>query len=184
MEGKEIQYNEEQKTGNEWFKMNSLDEIINGSRDAREVKRALSVKMVENGWSPATVSELLNVSEPYISKWKGKYETLGAAGLRLGYVGSEGYLTDEQRAAVVAWIGEHETLTVEEVRDYVEATYEVVYQSKQSYYDLLSAGGMSYHQSEKQNPKHDEAQVQARREEIKKNWRRDGRPSNAARSSS
>ncbi len=59
-------------------------------------------------------------------------------------------------------------LSVEEVRDHVEATYGIVYQSKQSYYDLLRAGGMSYHQSEKENPKRDEAQVQTRREEIKK----------------
>jgi hypothetical protein len=29
--------------------MNSLDEIINGSKDVREVKGALSVKMVEQG---------------------------------------------------------------------------------------------------------------------------------------
>jgi putative transposase len=51
----------------------------------------------------------------------------------------------------------------------------VVYQSKQSYYELLEAGGMSDHRSEKGNPKRDEAQVLERREEIKKNWRRDGR---------
>ena len=164
--------------------MNSLDEIINGSADVREVKRGLSVKMVESGWSPAAVSELLNVSEPYISKWKGRYEAEGAAGLRVGYQGSEGYLTEAQREAVVRWIGGQETLSVEELRDYLETTFGVVYQSKQSYYDLLSAGGMSYHKSEKQNPKHDEAQVQTRREELKKNWRHDGRPSNAEISSS
>ena len=44
----------------------------------------------------------------------------------------------------------------------------MVYRSKQSYYDLLDAGGMSYHRSEKDNPKRDETQVLARREEIKK----------------
>ena len=60
------------------------------------------------------------------------------------------------------------------MRDYVEERYGVVYQSKQSYYDLLEVGGMSYHRSEKVNPKRDEAQVLARREEIKKNWRRGG----------
>jgi putative transposase len=140
--------------------------------------------MVDSGWSPATVSELLNVSLPYISKWKVKYEAEGAAGLLLGYQGSEGYLTDAQREAVVTWIGGQETLGVEELRDYVETTCGVVYQSKQSYYDLLSVGGMSYHKSEKQNPKHDEAQVQTRREELKKNWRHDGTPSNAGRLSS
>jgi transposase len=164
--------------------MTSLDEIINGSGDVREVKRALSVKMVESGWSPVAVSELLNVSLPYISKWKVKYEAQGAAGLLLGYQGSEGYLTEAQREAVVSWIAGQETLSVEGLRDYVEATYGVVYQSKQSYYDLLGAGGMSYHKSEKQNPKHDEEQVQTRREELKKNWRHGGMPSNAGRLSS
>src|SRR5260221_10023826 len=136
--------------------MNSLDEIINGAEDVREVKRALSVKMVESGMSPVTVSELLNVSLQYISKWKVKYEAEGASGLGLGYQGRDGYLTEAQREAVVAWIGGQETLSVEAVRDHVEATYGVVYQSKQSYYDLLSAGGMSYHKSANKNTKPDE----------------------------
>jgi hypothetical protein len=46
-----------------------------------------------------------------------------------------------------------------------------VYHSKQSSYEFLEAGGMSYHRSEKSNPKREEAQVLRRREEIKKNWR-------------
>jgi hypothetical protein len=50
----------------------------------------------------------------------------------------------------------------------VEAEHGIVYQSKQSDYDLLDAAGMSYHKSEKRNPNHDEQQVQERREEIKK----------------
>lgn len=147
--------------------MNSLDEIINESKDVREVKRALSVKMVEAGLPPAKVSVLLNVSLPYVSKWKGIYEAEGASGLLLGYHGGTSYLGDTQREAVIEWIKGHETLSVEALRDYLEDTYGVVYQSKQSYYALLAAGGMSYHQSEKVNPKRDEAQVQARREAIK-----------------
>lgn len=156
--------------------MTSLDEIINGSKDVREVKRALSVKMVEQGLPPAKVSALLNVSLPFVSKWKGIYEAEGAVGLLLGYQGGTSYLSDVQRAAVVDWIKGYDTLSVEALRDYLEATYGVAYQSKQSYYDLLEAGGMSYHQSEKVNPKRDEAQVQARREEIKKRWHRIGTP--------
>ena len=42
--------------------MNSLDEIIDTSSDVREVKRALSVKMVMQGMSVSAVSEVLNVS--------------------------------------------------------------------------------------------------------------------------
>jgi transposase len=65
-------------------------------------------------------------------------------------------------------LGAQETVTVEEVRDHIEARYGIVYQSKQSYYELLEAGGLSYHRTEKGNPKHNERQVLERREEIKK----------------
>ena len=160
--------------------MQSLDEIISESSDVREVKRALSVKLLQNGLSATVVSEVLKVSVQYVSKWKVKYEAEGASGLAVGYVGSESYLSEQERNATIAWIKGQKTLSVEQVRDYVEAEYEVVYESKQSYYDLLAAGGMSYHQSEKQNPKRDEEQVQERREEIKKNWRPIAKPSSAA----
>jgi DDE superfamily endonuclease len=44
----------------------------------------------------------------------------------------------------------------------------VVYQSQQSYYELMHAAGLSYHKSEKVNPKRDETLVQERREALKK----------------
>ena len=157
--------------------MTSVDEIITESRDAREVKRALSVKMGMTGITPTVISQVLNVSLQYVSKWKVIYETEGAEGLGLGYQGGQSYLSIQEREAVITWINRHETLSVEALRDHLDTEYEVVYQSKQSYYDLLEAGGMSYHKSEKANPKRDEAQVQARRDEIKKNWRRIGTPS-------
>ena len=80
--------------------MPSLDEIINTSSDVREVKRALSIKMLQNGLTALAVSELLNVSVQWVSKWKVKYEAEGTDGLALGYVGSAGYLTDQERNAV------------------------------------------------------------------------------------
>lgn len=45
-------------------------------------------------------------------------------------------------------------------------TYQVVYKSKQSYYDLLKEGGLSWKKTEKVNPKRDEAVVEKKREEI------------------
>jgi transposase len=150
--------------------MRSLDEIINESRDAREVKRALCVKMALNEMPTSQVCEMLNVSPQYVSKWRGTYQAEGAASLLLAHRGSESYLKPEARSQITDWIKEHETISVEAVRDYIEEKYGVVYQSKQSYYDLLELGGMSYHKSEKRNPKRDEAQVLARREEIKKKW--------------
>jgi transposase len=155
--------------------MQDIDEIINEAKDAREVKRAVSVKMSAQGFSPEQICQVLNVSLQYVSKWKGLYEASGGAVLRLGYGGSESYLGEAERHAIVEWVGAQETVSVEAVRGYIEEHYGVVYRSKQSYYELLEAGGLSYHRSEKHNPQRDEAQILERREEIKKNWHRDGR---------
>ncbi len=147
--------------------MDSLAQMIEETKDARELKRALSVKMTLAGMATAEIGELLH-------KWRGRYERAGVEALRVGYRGSQSYLSAEQRQALEDWLGAQETVTVEEVRDHIEAHYGIVYQSKQSYYDLLDAGGLSYHRTEKGNPKRNEAQVLARREEIKKNWHRAG----------
>ena len=150
--------------------METLDDIINNATDPREVKRALAVKMLHNGLSPQTIVTLLNVSEQYVSKWKIKYAQEGATGLRLAYKGSKSYLTPSQHQQVVAWIESHDSLTIEAVRDYIEAHFGVIYRSKQSYYDLLVEGNMSYHRTTSTNPKHDEVKVLEKREEIKKKW--------------
>jgi putative transposase len=115
--------------------MHDLDEIINEANDAREVKRAVSVKMSAQGFSPAQISHVLNVSSQYVSKWKRLYETGGGTALRLGYRGSEGYLLDAQRQAIRQWIAAQEMVSVEALRDYIEEQYGVVYRSKQSYYE-------------------------------------------------
>lgn len=151
--------------------METLDEMINDSGDPRELKRALSVKMGQEGYKPQQISRVLNVSEQYVSKWKRVYETEGVSGLGLGYEGKKPYLATEQRTEVVNWLKEQSSLRLEELRDYLEEQYGVVYQSKQSYYDLMSEGGLSYHRSEAVNPKRDEAQVLQKRTELKKNWK-------------
>ena len=53
--------------------------------------------------------------------------------------------------------------------------YLVIFKSKQSYYDLLSLGGLSWHKTQKSNPKKDEVLVLEKREEIKKNWIQKGK---------
>lgn len=114
--------------------MVSIDSIINESTDVRAVKRALGIKMLEQGLSPVSISEVLNVSVQWVSKWKRRYEAEGAEGLLVGYQGSAGYLTEEAKEAIVKWIAGQPSLSVEAVRDYVENAYGVVYQSKESYY--------------------------------------------------
>jgi transposase len=145
-----------------------LDEIINESRDARKVKRALCVKMALGALPVAQICEWLNVSAPFVSKWRGLYEAQGAAALAVGYSGSQGYLSEAQKGEVINWIQAQPVVTVVAVRDYLQEQHEVVYQSPQSYYELLHAAGLSYHKSEKVNPQRDETLVQERRQAIKK----------------
>ncbi len=148
--------------------MLDLDEMIRSSREALEVKRALSVKLFLGSMPVVEICELLRVSQPFVSKWHGIYASQGIEGLELGYEGGASYLSEEQRTEVLAWIGSQESLEVAGVRDYLEERHGIVYQSRQSYYELMRAAGLSYHKSEKRNPKRDEELVQERREEIKK----------------
>jgi hypothetical protein len=49
-----------------------IDEIINEAREAREGKRAVSVKMGQQGFRPAQICQVRNVSLQDVSKWKGQ----------------------------------------------------------------------------------------------------------------
>jgi transposase len=151
--------------------METLDDLINDATDPRETKRAIAVKMLHTGLSPQNIAQVLNVSEQYVSKWKVRYEKEGAAGLRLGYHGKAPFLSQTQRLAVVEWIKTHTTLTIEMLRDYLESQYGVIYESKQSYYELLAAGGLSYHRTTLANAAYDAQLVLEKRAAIKKKWR-------------
>ena len=91
------------------------------------------------------------------------------------YRGRESSRSGEHRQEIEDGLGGQETIPLEEGRDEIEARYDSVYRSKQSYYDFLAAGGLSSHGTEKGNPKRNEEQILERREEIKKTWHRGGK---------
>jgi len=155
--------------------MDRLVQLIEETNDVRELKRALSVKLGEEGMTTEAIGAVLQVTARAVRKWRQRYEQEGVDGLHVRYRGSESYLSVAQRREIEDWLGAQETITVEEVRDEIEARYGIVYQSKQSYYELLDASGLSSHRTEKGNPNRNEAQVLERREEIKKNWHRGGK---------
>jgi len=146
--------------------MSSLEDIIDSPANL-EVKRALAVKMIISDFKTEDICALLNVSDSFVSKWKIRYENQGAEALKISYKGGTGFLTEEQRYEIIFYLRQQPHYSVEQLRDYIEGHYGVVYQSKQSYYDLLTAGGLSWHQTQAMNPKRNEAQVLQKREEIK-----------------
>ena len=147
--------------------MSSLEDIIDLPANL-EMKRALAVKMILFDFKTEDICALLNVSDSFVSKWKIRYENEGASALKLNYKGGKGFLTADQHDEIIFHLRSQPHYSVEELRDYIEYHYGVVYQSKQSYYDLLTAGGLSWHRTQAVNPNRDEAQVLQKREEIKK----------------
>ncbi|WP_246327737.1 winged helix-turn-helix domain-containing protein [Candidatus Competibacter phosphatis] len=63
------------------------------------------------------------------------------------------FLTDAQRREICFHLRDKPHYSVEELRDLIERRYDVVYQSKQSYYDILKEAGLSWHRTQATNPK-------------------------------
>lgn len=147
--------------------MTTLDDFIN-TPECREARRALAVKMVLMNFKTKDICELLNVSDAFVSKWKIIYENEGASALELKYKGGTGFLTEIQRQAVLMHLRSQSHFDLKELVDLIEERYGVVYQSRQSYYDLLDEARITWHRTEAVNPKRDEAQILLKREEIQK----------------
>ncbi|MCB1769024.1 MAG: helix-turn-helix domain-containing protein [Candidatus Competibacteraceae bacterium] len=86
------------------------------------------------GFKTRDICRLLGVSDSFVSKWKIIYEKEGPAALRLKYKGGKGFLTEDERYEIIYHLRNLPHCTVEELKDYIERHYGVVYQSRQSYY--------------------------------------------------
>lgn len=130
-----------------------ISRFLRETQDAREYKRALAVKFSTTDLPYAEIGKLLEVSPAFISKWKRIYQEHGVEGFRIGYIGSEGFLSAEERAAVLTWLKEQKQWNVPLLQQHLKTTYDVEYQSLQSYYDLLKAAGLSWKKTQAQSPK-------------------------------
>jgi putative transposase len=139
----------------DFFMADDLTQLIASNPDPRELKRAVAVQMFLSGLKHREIQVILSVSSGFISKWTQLYEQGDVSSLKLGHRGSSGYLTADQRTSVIAWIKTQPYWHLPELQAYLEDEYDVVFKSKQSYYDLLTEAGMSWKKSQKRNPKTD-----------------------------
>ena len=146
----------------------SLEEIISKSSKPKEIVRAQAVKQDLAGKARSTIAEILDVSVKFISKWRLRYDAFGAAGLKMGHKGSKGYLDEGQWQQAISHVQDHKVFGPKALMEYLQATFGVVFKSMQSYYELLHEAGMSWHKSQKANPRKDEEKIRQRRKEIKK----------------
>ena len=81
-----------------------LTEFIQSSPEARELKRAIAVKMALQGEPYSKITKVLGMHKSCITIWKQKFEAKGLDGIKLGYQGSSSYLTPEQRAETITML--------------------------------------------------------------------------------
>lgn len=149
----------------------SLAAFIASNPDARELKRALAVQMTLLGFKQRRIQAVLGVQSGFISTWKKRYVSEGVACFRLGYTGSQPYLSADQRAQLIPWLASQSQPSVASLASYIQRQFGVVFRSSQSYYDLLSQAGYRWKKTQARSPKADPQSGIARRAEIKKTSR-------------
>ena len=143
-----------------------LTTFLAEKRDSREYRRALAVKLALQGYLYQTISDMLDVTPGFVSQAKQAYETQETAGLTLKYQGSQPYLSASERQAVIDWLKAQQEWSVERLQAYIETTYGVVFQSRQSYYQLFADAGITNKQAQRVNPKRDEQRVAAKKKRL------------------
>ena len=120
-----------------------------------EIKRAVAVRMSMQGYSRQEIAELLDVSKQFIDKWKAIYLEEGAESLKLNYRGSQGYLSPDQRQAIIDYIQSHGAISVDELHTHIKSTYGVEYKTPKSCIELIREANLSYKKTQKVNLKMD-----------------------------
>ena len=143
-----------------------LTAFLAEKRDSREYRRALAVKLALQGYLYEAISDMLDVTPGFVSQAKQAYETQGTGGLLLKYRGSQPYLSASEHQAVIEWLKAQKEWSVERLSDYIETTCGIVFQSRQSYYQLLADAGITYKQVQRINPKRDEQRVAAKKKRL------------------
>lgn len=101
-------------------------------RDSRAYTRGLAVKLALAGYLYDGISDMLAVSPAVVSQWKKAYAEHGTEGLTLKYKGAVRYLQPEEHPAVLVWLDTQTSWSVDHLKEHIEQTYAVVFQSRQS----------------------------------------------------
>ena len=147
-----------------------LQEFIALHPNAREVRKALAVKLVYQGYLYEEIQTILDVSLGSITGWKQAYELQGIDGLRLNHKGRISYLTGEQKEEVLSWLQTKNCWELGELEYKLAFDYNVIYESKQSYYNLFNAAGINWKKTTKLNPKANPDAVAEKKRKLKHCW--------------
>jgi len=134
-------------------KLAELQEFVSNNRDVREWKRAEVVRLRLLGVNYQAIKQRLGVSTSFIAQSQRKYKERGLAGLKLGYKGSKTYLTDAEKAEIMVWLYPRERRNISELERHLIETYDLVFLSRESYYQLLRSSHLTWQKGNRENPR-------------------------------
>lgn len=146
--------------------LDHVNEFLNATENVREFKRAMAIKLLLLDFEPCTIAELLNVTESFVSKWKRNHLEHGIDALTVQYHGYQGYLTPEQRQAILEKITTEKLWTIDDLVSFVRSTYGVEFKSRQSYYAMLAAARITWKRAQSQHPEKDPDRIEAKKKDI------------------
>ncbi|WP_333236286.1 MULTISPECIES: hypothetical protein [unclassified Microcoleus] len=65
------------------------------------------------------ISKILGVSKFFVGDWKKIFKSKGISGIKLGYQGSRGYLTELQKAEIIEWLKNQNSWNLDKLVAYV-----------------------------------------------------------------
>ncbi len=143
-----------------------LKDFIKSNPEPRELRRAIAVKLALEGYVYRRIKKILEVSIGFISKWKTAFKNGGLEAIKSGYKGAKSYLNQSERQEVIAWLIKQEAWDISELEIYLIEQYDVVFQSRQSYYQLLKEARITWQKGEQINPRQDEELISKKNREI------------------
>lgn len=143
-----------------------LEAFLSQIKDVRIWKRGEAVRLRLLGFSYNEIQEILQVSSSFIAKSQRKFFERGAEGLKLEYKGSTSYLTPAQKEEVKEWLSRPERRNISELERHLIEVYEVIFKSRQSYYQLLKDSRLTWQKGNRENPRKNPEKIAEKNQEI------------------
>jgi transposase len=143
-----------------------LKDFIKSNPNEKEMRRALAVKLAVEGYVYRRISKILEVSVGFISKWNQAFQSGGLTALKSSYKGGKGYLNQIERQTVIEWLIQQKTWEVSDLEVALIEKYDVVFQSRQSYYQLLKEARITWQKGEQVNPRQDSEAISKKTEKL------------------
>lgn len=143
-----------------------LKDFIKSHPDEKEMGRALAVKLAIEGYKYRQISKILEVSVGFITKWNQAFKSGGLTALKSSYQGGKGYLTQIERQAVIDWLIEQKAWDISDLEIHLIEQYDVVFQSRQSYYQILKEARITWQKGEQTNPRQDPEAISKKTEKL------------------